>query len=341
MRWDIVLFLKGYPARYRFGDAHYFMLAVRTEKLEELSELSKARLPDSAPFFDAARADQFTAFGIRVDADDQQAAIDLAHDCLNGFIDGASLILGHELPRQGPLAIIREGSDDDSSVVLLVGPQWTYMNPPGGSSSSWEAQSAQIFKELWPFFDVVAQVHARRDTDLAKQLLYSIKMYRHGVSAAMEGVEFICKWSALEGLVSAGARLKRETLVSRLRALFVARSEEMTTIVNGLWKARNDAVHEARAFRSAQLKESSPLAGPIQQTDELFLGVAIFAISHLDKAESLDALWSLAPAFEVPSFARQTRPGRFRIMGGTMPVARGLREGKYLDTLFAPGAREM
>lgn len=332
MRWDIVLFLKGYPAKYRFGDIHYFLMGVAADKLEEFATLCRDRFPDSAVFFDPAHADQFTAFGFRHEAEDQQAAIDLAYGCLNGFIDGASLILGHELPRHGPIAIIREGDQDDARVCLMIGQQWSYFDSHDDSSAAWIDQAAQIFKELWPFFDVVAGIHARRNSPLASQLLYSMQMYRYGVSATMDGVEFICKWSAFEGLVSVGQSPKRRTIIERLEALFVDRKTDITAVVNNLWAVRNNAVHEARI---------SGAVSPMEQLDELFLGVAIFATAHLDRAESLEQLWSFAPLFQMPSFVKKTRPGRHRILGGAMPAARAVGGGKHIDGLFALHARIM
>jgi hypothetical protein len=332
MRWDLVFFLKGYPAKYRFGDKHYFLMAVTAEKLAELATVCRERFPDSAVFFDPAQADQFTAFGYRCEAEDQQAAIDLAYTCLNGFIDGASLILGHELPRHGPVAFIREADDDDARICLMIGPQWSYFDSHDGSSEAWADQAAQIFKQLWPFFDVIAGIHARRETALANQLIYSLQMYRYGVSAALAGVEFICKWSALEGLVSVTERPKRRRIVERLETLFADRKAEIATTVNALWDVRNNAVHEARL---------SGAVSPMQQLDELFLGVAIFAIAHLDLAESLEQLWSFAPVFQIPSFVKKTRTGRHRILGGAMPAARAIGGGRHIDGLFAIHAQIM
>jgi len=244
-------------------------------------------------------------------------------------MDGASLLLGHESPRLGPI-MIREGDQDDAHLCLLFDSQWSYFDSHDESSVSWAGQSEQIFKQLWPFFDVVAGVHARQATPLAQQLLYSMKMYRQGARASMDGVEFICKWSALEGLVSVGEQPKRQKLVERLEALFIDRKAEIPAIVSKLWAIRNNAVHEARV---------SGVAEPIQQVDELFLGVSTFAIAHLDQADSLEQLWVFAPSFQMPAFVKQTRPGRYRILGGTMPAARRPGGGKLIDAVFAAHAR--
>jgi hypothetical protein len=331
MRWDLVFFLKGYPARYRFGDANYFMIGVDADELGRLAKVEEEAEPKTTAFFDPEKPEQFTAFGFRGEADDQQAAIDRALQCLQGFLDGASLLLGHESPRIGPV-MIREGDRDDARLCLLMDAQWTYMDSHDETSRAWSEQSAQVFKHLWPFFDVVAAVHDRSVTPLAEQLVYSMKMYRRGATASLDGVEFICKWSALEGLVSVGEYPKRRKIVERLEALFRDRQAEISVLVEKLWKIRNNAVHEARPGQVAE---------PIQRVDELFLGVAVFAIAHLNRANSLDELWSFAPTFAVPAFAKNTRPGRWRILGGTMPTATSQYGGKVIEAHFAAHARAL
>lgn len=338
MRWDVVLFLKGYPVKYRFGDAHYFMRAVVPGKLEALAQLLRSKLPGGEEFFDSSHPELFTAFGYRGDAKNQNHAIQIAQDRLAGFIDGVSLLVGHELPRLGSLVIVREGNDEGALIGLLFGSQWTYIKSNDqNAEDAWEEGSSKLFKQLRPFFDVVTDIHARCGTPLARQLIYSMKMYRHGVSAVMEGVEFICKWSALEGVVCAGAKRKRQTLLQRLSALFSERQAEIEATVANLWNVRNEAVHEARAFRSSQLTDSHPLVRPIARVDELFLGVVVFALAQLDDVDSLDALWEVAPTFTLPDFSKQIRPGRYRIEGTTWPVAQEPEGGKHLDALFAAG----
>jgi hypothetical protein len=340
MRWDVALFLKGYPAEFRFAAPHYFMCGVTATKLREIAHFARPQFPEAADFFDPTHPEQFSVFGFRGEADSQNAAVLFAQDCLAGIIDGLSVLLGHEQPVHAPLAILREGENADTQLGMLFGTQWTYIRTTDQEAEDrWTNHRPELFKQLWPFFDVVAGLHARSDTALARQLSHSMKMYRQGASAVMEGVEFICKWTALEGLVCAGVQWRKfEALKKRLPSLFPTRQQEIGTMVTNLWKARNEAVHEARAFRSPHVTNSHPLVGPIGNVDELFLGVATFAIAQLQNVDSVEALWDTASTFVLPDFAKHIRPGRFRIQGTTATLMDVPGGGDHLDGLFAAGA---
>jgi len=331
VRWDIVFFLKGYPAKYRFRDVNYFMIPVMAAELERLAEVERARFGDRELFFGPSKPEVFTAFGFRGEADDQDAAINRALGCLNGFLDGASLFMGHESPRIGPV-LIRKPGDDDARLCLYFAAQWSYFDSHDEQSVAWEKQATEIYKQVWPFFDVVAGLHARSGTPLAQQLVYSMKMYRRGATTAIDGVEFICKWSALEGMVSDGGSPIRRTMIARLEALFTERKTEIECIVNKLWAIRNDVVHEAHA---------EGVVDAIQEVDRFFLGVAVFAIAHLDRANSLGELWAFAADYHLPASAQNTHPGRWRILSATMPAATARGYGKMIEELFATNARTL
>jgi len=340
VRWDVVLFLRGYPAEFRFAAPHYFMCGVGETKLKEIAHFARPQFPEAADFFDPTQHERFSAFGFRGEADSQNAAVLFAQDCLAGIIDGLSVLLGHEQPVHAPLAILREGEDSDTQLGMLFGTQWTYIRTTDQEAEDrWANHRPELFKQLWPFFDVVAGLHTRSDTALARQLTHSMKMYRQGASAVMEGVEFICKWTALEGLVCAGVQWRKfEALKKRLPSLFPTRQQEIETMVTNLWKARNEAVHEARAFRAPHVTSSHPLVGPIANVDELFLGVAMFAIAQLHNVDSVEALWDTASTFVLPDFATHLRPGRFRIQGTAVKLMEVPGGGDFLDALFAAGA---
>ncbi len=340
MRWDVVLFLRGYPAEFRFAAPHYFMCGVGETKLKEIAHFARPKFPDSAAFFDSTQHEQFSAFGFRGEADSHNAAVLFAQDCLAGIIDGLSIILGHQQPVHAPLALLRAGDDEDTQLAMLFGTQWVYIRTTDQDAEDrWAGHRPILFKQLWPFFDVVAGLHARSDTALARQLSHSMKMYRQGASAGMEGVEFILKWSALEGLVCAGVyKRKFDALKKRLPSLFPSRQEEIEMMLTKLWKARNEAVHEASAFRSPNVTNSHPLVGPIANADELFLGVATFAIAQLNNVDSVEALWDTASTFALPDFAKHLRPGRFRIQGTAVKLLDVPGGGDFLDALFAAGA---
>ena len=109
-----------------------------------------------------------------------------------------------------------------------------------------------------------------------------MRMFRHGKQSGSWGVEFICKFCALEGLVCGDERFhKQEELKKRLVALFRDSSSEFTGQIAKLWSYRNGAVHTARAFDSGRLKEGAPLGVQIENIEYLFVGALVFAIEQL------------------------------------------------------------
>ena len=74
-------------------------------------------------------------------------------------------------------------------------------------------------------------------------------------------------------------------------------------MVDELWKLRNEAVHEARAFDSDYLHEA-PLLGPqIEKVEMLFSTVVMFALANTHRADSVQTLWQYAGSFTLPEWA--------------------------------------
>ena len=309
MIWDVVFLLRGYQPEYRFRDQHYFMVKLADEMIEKLRALG-AQMTETAHFFRKPDPAEFTVIGFRVEAEAEKDALELAKHHLAGFIDGLAVILERGLPEVSPLVQIRQTGNADVRLFLTGEPTWAYLRPKDPASEEiWRSRCEQVYHALLPFFDIASGLHAQRDTSLSRQLLYSMKMYRHGAATGIYGLEFICMWSALEGLVCGGERdAKRAMLVDRLPSLFPAERAEVEEKVKGLWTLRNEAVHEARAFHTDHLHESSVLALEIDALERLFLAVVIFTLGHLDRADSVKTLWPFAAAYQLPAFASQRRP---------------------------------
>ena len=251
MQWDVVFILRGYPAEYRFHDRHYFMFPVAEGTVDGFRQLGE-KFPVLRAFFGERAAGEFTAVGFRFEAKERDEAHQLAEDHLARLLDGLAALVDHQIPKRGPLLLIRKRDDADAGVFFRGDLTWIYMNPPDpASAETWKRRNEQLFRALFPFFDLAAGVHPRRATSLARQLLYSMKMFREGAEAGIYGIEFICKWCALEGLVCAGEERKRQLLCERIPSLFSERERaEVLEAVERLWPLRHDAVHEARAGES-------------------------------------------------------------------------------------------
>ncbi len=265
MNWDIAFIVAGYPPEYRFFDRHYFMVDVTEAHIESTLEPTR-HLPEVVSFFANRKRTKFTAIGFRIDTEQWEEALKQALEQVEGFIDGLAILLDRSLPG------------------------WAYLEAKDAHiKDAWRKRCSQVFEAVNPFFDIVAGLHSQRSTALSRQLMYSMKLYRHGVSTGVYGLEFICKWSALEGLVCGGERRKKLLIISRLSTLFDGQEEKLPDLQH-LWRLRNEAVHEARAFHSDHLHEANPLAIEIHQVENLFSCVVIFALAHIDRADSLQAL---------------------------------------------------
>ncbi len=289
MNWDIAFIVAGYPPEYRFFDRHYFMVDVTEAHIESTLEPTR-HLPEVVSFFANRKRTKFTAIGFRIDTEQWEEALKQALEQVEGFIDGLAILLDRSLPRICPLVHVREVGHNDAILVQLGEPGWAYLEAKDAHiKDAWRKRCSQVFEAVNPFFDIVAGLHSQRRTALSRQLMYSMKLYRHGVSTGVYGLEFICKWSALEGLVCGGERRKKLLIISRLSTLFDGQEEKLPDLQH-LWRLRNEAVHEARAFHSDHLHEANPLAIEIHQVENLFSCVVIFALAHIDRADSLQAL---------------------------------------------------
>ena len=306
MKWDIAFLMRDYPRKYRFADRNYTMVDVHAGHLDLLREHT-ADMPGVAPFFAGAHANTYSAAVFRIEAGSEDNAIELTRHILEGFIDGLALLVDRNLPKVCPLLQVRRDDERDSYLIELGDPGWVYFQPKDPTSDKvWQQRCKMVFHMLFPFFDVIAQLHPRRDTSLSRQLMYSMKMYRHGAATGVFGLEYICKWSALEGLVCGGERHRKLALLKkRIPKLFLNESSRVAAKVAELWKLRNEAVHEARAFDSDYLHEA-PLLGPqIEEVELLFSTVVIFALANIDRADSVQALWTYAASFTAPEWAKK------------------------------------
>src|SRR6266496_2232720 len=87
--------------------------------------------------------------------------------------------------------------------------------------------------------------------------------------------------------------------------LFPKECARIAAKVAELWELRNEAVHEARAFDSDYLHEA-PLLGPqIEEVELLFSTVVTFALANIDRANSVQALWTYAASFKAPEWAKK------------------------------------
>lgn len=172
-----------------------------------------------------------------------------------------------------------------------------------------------MVRRFVPFFDVASGEHKNADSELARQLVLSMRLYRYGCEVgtydAAYGVEFLCKWAALEGLIrgKSGPPQIADTLKDRVPLVFPASERsKIKGIVKKLWKFRNDAAHGAKVFYFPHMDESHPLAIEMDEVDRLFVAVAGFAINHLNDVMKVEELWVNARNYTPVPELYEARP---------------------------------
>jgi hypothetical protein len=212
-------------------------------------------------------------------------------------------------PRISGFAWVGEADEPNLQVVIYHIQGWAdFMGTPE-SRAVWKKRDEELRSRVGRFNSMAIDFHSRSQTKLARQVRHSLRMFRHGQHTGNWGVEFICKFCALEGLVCGEiVEKKLATLISRLCALFPASEGETEAMVRKLWKLRSAAVHTAQAFDAGCLKEGGHLGVHIGEIDFLFTGVLVFALERVYEAEDVQPLWAGVTGYSLPDFARLRRP---------------------------------
>src|SRR5207248_3036717 len=84
---------------------------------------------------------------------------------------------------------------------------WIHMVHGGNEGmAAWQDRCDKLRARLVLFFRLATDSHPKAISDLGLQLRHSLRLFRHGVQTRCYGVEFICKFCALEGLVCGDIR---------------------------------------------------------------------------------------------------------------------------------------
>lgn len=326
--FDLVFFIRGFPEKLSLYDESVFATVVHPAVIPTLATSTEGL--HGGDFFNGA--DRLACFGIRLGAPSTKEAISAGRYVVDAMIDGLSLAIPRPLPKVGFLVIVCDDTQEHGQWVHFSPIAWLKMSqsksaPHDGPSP----RERSILELVSPFMDVIAESHPHHDSDLAHQLVQSLKMYRHGAEANSFAVEFICKFSALEGLVCGEKELKGPSLRDRLPRLF--RNDEIVTAarIQRLWEDRNAAIHASAGFYSVHAKGTRAVQTHLSEVDYLFRGVVAFAIGRLKEARTVPELWAAGDTFDLPGWALDRKGDAFQLAvhdqftetGVTLPWARG------------------
>lgn len=339
--WHVAFLVRDYPTALRTLGPTHFNGQIDQNFLDNLRATKERKI---LHFLGGDPPRRFLWVAFLVDAQTRLDAVSEALHRMNGLIDGASFWGDNERPEIGAFAWVGEISDDDLLIVSYGQQLWIEFLEQGGESrGAWEHRNRELQAHINPFFSLAIDLHSRAMTPLAQQIRYSMRMFRHGKHSGSWGVEFICKFCALEGLVCGDERgRKGEKLRTRLSALFRDNSPEFAGRIEKLWRYRSEAVHTARAFDSGGLTDGAALGVHIADIEHFFVGAVVFALQNLSSSDQVADLWAQVGDYTLPDFARIERPRdfpRYAVPMMEMPLPFGLKDGGIIVRRHLAAAR--
>jgi hypothetical protein len=324
MRRDFIFFIKGIdPNLYVKGTS--FILLLASNELKNLFSQLENNHAGVGAWFKVSQ--EITVAVVRHVHEAFDESFDAAYKTIHGACDTYA-VLADEVPVISPAVAVREadGNDAHISFIFDTAGRVTW-NAPEGAAARWGDRNVEVVKKLLPCFDLATST--QKQTELSEQLELSLKMYRHGAAASTIGIEFLCKMSALEGLICGHERFKKERLLKERIALLIRDSTDWNTEVSELWKLRCAGSHRSDAF--------SPILGTAASlVDFIFVAVVVFVADHLKTVSAITDLWSLAGCYHLPPAAVQKREGnRGRSLRATMkPGLKWSGAGSIIDAHF-------
>lgn len=291
-------------------DKGTFFMAPLETGFETLLRADAQKIPTLKLFLDEQPKAKLFCVGFRNDLADEASAVEKAWKHLTGILDGFAVAMDQSLPEVCGLIHIREEDAEHARLKIYDSAGWAcFHGKTAKSQSDWKERQVKLRDRLLVFSDLVAAGDPKYRNDLCYQLRYSAKMYRCGVASKSYGVEFLCKFSALEGLVCGAAKSHKERLLkSRLKSLFARSSRNVEHDILALWELRCEASHQARAFHDDDIPGSNPIQLSIVTIEYYLTGVFVFSMDHVGHVTTVDDLWSKQPGYLLPDYALSERP---------------------------------
>jgi hypothetical protein len=231
----------------------------------------------------------------RIGASDEGEAAELARHRVEHYIDGVSLLLDEPPPMAKVLVIHRSGEADGAFRQFDAKGWITFVPKNKDDLKPWEDSREQLFVRLRPFFVEVLDAGWDQYSELFRQILFSVRMFRRASKTASYGMEYLYKWIAIEALTVAGnTKNKGATVAERIASLFPENREAIRAEVAELWRRRHVIGHEAKAefFGEAEIENVFQLYIP--RLDYLNTAVMVFAVDNKNRAATVSELWALA-----------------------------------------------
>jgi hypothetical protein len=339
VRWDVQFFFKT-PTHFPLLSGDALRIATITKsgwsRIIELQE----KLTSLKHFLENIERQYVLICSIRTSAATAHKAIFKAHRLLATYIDSLA-VAGFCIPAVSPVIVVREGNEPDAQVMEFYRDKWLEGRPSTTAErESWTARSDEIMQHLLPVLSQLIEKSPDDRNEIAWRALHSAKLFRRGIESRNFGMEFFCKFAALENLVAGGEILKKgEKIRSRLTDLVGDVLPDTESSVTELWNRRHPLVHEARLEFIDEDPQAFPVHIYMETLNWLFQVTFVFLSDHFGSATSLDELWKCAGQYRVPAKVRDTRPKEIaRFPASTWSEKCGIvwnGGGKLIDDLWA------
>ena len=330
IRRDFIFFVSGIPDQMRVLDQNNAFVAVGEPEKKAITDISKKSEHGQAIADWLGRtAGRFTAAIFRKENINERDAFLEAFEKLSGILDGYAFFIEDAALEICPLFLVRQHEEEGAQIKLFGNYGWiSWGSTSEAIDRAWQNRQNQLLQRFLVFFNAVAGDKPEFNTEVVNQLGLSAKMFRHGRRSQTYGIEFLCKFTALEGLVCGSEKRGHKGLLkSRLSSLFRAKIG-VEAEIETLWEMRCEASHQGKAF-------SVKFGTVIEPLENLTLGAMVFALDHLSSVKSIDELWTKAPAYFLPAEVLMDRPKPrvpvFTIIG---EVGKWPNAGIHTDKVF-------
>lgn len=334
-KWDIGFFLSGVRPEHRIVSDNLRMAPLGDVGTKIYDELAK-KFPDFAEFRRKAGKSGVIIASVRVMETSQAEGVSTAYKLLTHVLDGLSLV--SEFPVDvAPTLIARMQGSEEASVIRWRAHAWMAIETRDSAIvKEWADYCDQILTKALPYYDRLLDGNWDDHSQLETQVLHSAHMFRLGTEARNYGIEYFCKFSAMEALVAASETVnKKANLLERIPRLFRGVRFDVKKEIEELWERRHLVVHEARTefFDST----AYPHETLIPRLDYFTVTIFYFALDNISRAETVRDLWQLASCYDLPGSLKKGRPEQIRRIAGrnfTARIGKVAPVGLHFDKLF-------
>lgn len=197
--WNVGFFVRKLPASRRIRSATFCVFRLPDNVRETLLEIAEEHR-ELFTFAAPSSERDICLVVARVSAKNEGEAAELARHRVGHYLDGISLLLD-EPPPMAKVLVIQRSGDADGAFRQFDDKGWvTFIPKSKDDLKPWEDSREQLFVRLRPIFVQVLEEGWDQHSELFRQILFSARLFRRASETASYGLEYLCKWVAIEAL---------------------------------------------------------------------------------------------------------------------------------------------